>query len=318
VTLERRHEPRGEIVGPRLGARRDDEVDVDLEVARADRRLDAVAVSSGVRKRLRDGRLARAEEPKSAQLGRLCQREHALDRLGLERSRPQPLELAGRPRQDDDHALAALEHEPGRGSREAKRQGSVGDGRLLPDARLEVDVRTTQALRKTARDPFDLTVQALVHMEPDSGCAGDELDGPIVVRWAEAARDDAEIGGGGLDERRGELLLGVAHDHDPRGVEPEPQELGSEERSVEVAPVAADELAAGDDDHRPRRGVHVVHRRSVLGREALAQTAGRMPRGVTSSVLTPPTGSRRERSFRIVRRFSGRSSVSQSFLAVKT
>ena len=43
----------------RLGAGLDEEVDVDLEVARADRRLDPVAVAARRGERLRDGRLAR-------------------------------------------------------------------------------------------------------------------------------------------------------------------------------------------------------------------------------------------------------------------
>ena len=81
------------------------------------------------------------------------------------------------------------------------------------------------------------------------------------------------------------------------------EELGRQERSVQVAPFAADELAAGDDDEPAGPRGH---------------TAGRIARGVTISVFTPPTGRRRVRPFSTVTRFSGRSSVIHSFRAVKS
>ena len=56
--LERRASAPLELVRARLGPRLDDEVDVDLEVACADRHLDAVAVPARVGERLRDRRLA--------------------------------------------------------------------------------------------------------------------------------------------------------------------------------------------------------------------------------------------------------------------
>src|SRR5207302_1793135 len=74
----------------------DDEVDVDLEVARADRRLDAVPVAARVGERLRDRRLARAEEAQDAPSRWTRALEQAAERVGLERTRPQPPELVGR------------------------------------------------------------------------------------------------------------------------------------------------------------------------------------------------------------------------------
>ena len=95
-----------ERVRARLRARLDDEVDVDLEVARADRRLDAVAVAAGVGERLRHRGLARAEEPEHPALGRRRAAEHAPHRLALERARPQPPQLPRRAGQHDDDARA--------------------------------------------------------------------------------------------------------------------------------------------------------------------------------------------------------------------
>ena len=100
-----------------------------------------------------------------------------------------------------------------------------------------------------------------------------------------------------------ELILAVADDHDSRRVDPEPNHLPCEERAVQVVAVAADKLAAGDDDERA--GSRVCH------------TPGRMPLGVTIKVFGPPTGRRRARPFSTIVMFSGRSSVIQSRLPVK-
>ncbi len=69
------------------------------------------------------------------------------------------------------------------------------------------------------------------------------------------------------------------------------------------APCVAAAVAAGDDDERARTRDH---------------TAGWMPCSVTISVFTPPTGNSRVCPFRIVTRFSGRSSVIQSLRPVKS
>ena len=53
VALERSDEPRLELVRALVRTGLDDEVDVDLEVARADRRLDAASVAPGGRESLR-------------------------------------------------------------------------------------------------------------------------------------------------------------------------------------------------------------------------------------------------------------------------
>ena len=147
-------------------------------------------------------------------------------------------------------------------------------------------------------------MQLVVEAETHSRRAGNELDGAVVVCRAEPARHHAEVGvPEPFGERLCELLLPVAHDRDPGRLDTVAQQFRCQERPIQVAPVAANELAAGDDDEPARTGGH---------------TAGRMPRGVTISVFTPPTGRRRVRPFKIVTRFSGRSSVIHSFFAVKS
>jgi hypothetical protein len=78
--------------------------------------------------------------------------------------------------------------------------------------------------------------------------ARDELDGPVVVRRPEPAGDDAEVGVERGVERLCELVLVVADDRQRRRLEPEPNELAREERSVAVRAVAPDELAARYDE----------------------------------------------------------------------
>ncbi len=93
---------------------------MDLELARADRDLDAVALSTRRSERLGDGRLRRAEEPQDAMLAHRSACEHTTNGLGLESPRPEPLELARWTGQHDDDARAQVEYDTRRGSREAE------------------------------------------------------------------------------------------------------------------------------------------------------------------------------------------------------
>ena len=74
------------------------------------------------------------------------------------------------------------------------------------------------------------------------------------MRRAQPAGDDAQIGLQPFAERSGELTGRVADDRDPCRLEAEREQLAGEKRPVQVGPVAADELAAGDDDRCPRTG----------------------------------------------------------------
>ena len=221
---------------------------MDLEVARADRRHDPRRLAARLGERARDLGLARAVEAQDAVLGRLGVRENALHRVGLERARPEPLQLRRRARQDDHDGVPRAEHEARRRAREPERDRALGQRRLLAHARLEVRVRPLQPLRDRTRDLADLGPQRLVDVQRQAGGARDELHGAVVVRRAEAARDDAEVRLQPYVERGLELPLVVADDRDRRGLEPEAHELAREEGPVAVGAVAAHELAARDDE----------------------------------------------------------------------
>ena len=240
-----------------LRARLDDEVDVDLELARADRHLDAVAVSPGLFERAGDRGLAQTEQAEDAAVRRRRPRQKLPNRLARERVRPEPLQLGRRSGQDDDDAsVRSAEDEARRGSGEADRGGRNGTRRLLPHARLEVGVRPPQSLGDRARDGADLLLELLVDDELEPGRARDHLDGAVVVRRAEPTGDEARVGFQAFSERRFELDGVVADDRDPRGLEAVAKRLGGEEWAVPVSPLAADELAAGGDDRRPRARGH--------------------------------------------------------------
>ena len=276
---------------------------MDLEIPRADRRLHPAAVAAGVGERLGHRGLARAEEAQTLQHGRPRAAEHAPHRLGLERAGPEPPELARRARENDRDGVAGLEDEARRRSGETERQRALGDRRLLAHPGLEIDVRTPQPLGEAARDRLDLPEQVLVDPQADPRRARHDLDGAVVMRRAKPSGHDAEFGLQPLGDRRLQFLLPGADDRNTGRLQPEAQELAGDEGAVQVGAVTTDELAAGDDDVAARARGH---------------TAGLMPRGVTISVLTPPTGRCRTRPFRTIFRFSGRSSVIQSRLPVNS
>ena len=287
----------------------DDEVDVDLEVARADRRLDAVAVASSVRERLRHRRLARAEEAQQPPLRRprprAARAARAPPRARLaHRAAAAP---AGGPGSTTTTASPLLEHEPRRRPGEPERVRALRNRRLLADARSR-SRRTAgpSRSREPARDLADLRVQSVVEPKPHSRRARDELDGAVVVRRAEPTRDDAEVASlspsvsaSASSSSRSPTITIRA------GLDPEPKQLPCEERPVQVAAVAADKLAAGDDDERA--GSRVCH------------TPGRMPLRRDDQGLRPADRQTTRATVQHHRvRFSGRSSVIQSRLPVKS
>ncbi len=72
------------------------------------------------------------------------------------------------------------------------------------------------------------------------------------MRRTEAARDGDELGvRDGLAERPLELDRIVSDDVDAHRLEPEREQGAREERAVQIRALAADELAAGDDDRGP-------------------------------------------------------------------
>ena len=85
---ERPGERRRERLAPLVCPRRDEQVDVDLRLARADGRLDALAVAAGRRERLGDGGLGDAVEAEDV-AGRRCRPgEQAAERLAREGGLP--------------------------------------------------------------------------------------------------------------------------------------------------------------------------------------------------------------------------------------
>ena len=98
---------------------------MDLEVARADRRLDAVAVAAGLLEDARDRRLAGPEEAEHAPARRLVAPAPAA-RGSVEGAWPEPLQLARRPGQDHDGARPAWHDEPRRRARQADRLAPAG------------------------------------------------------------------------------------------------------------------------------------------------------------------------------------------------
>ena len=100
---------------------------MNLEVAGADRHLEPVTVATRLLKRLRDLRLAGAEEAKRAPQRRRSAVEHRAHGVDLERVRPEPLQLARRSRQDDHRRSVRVDDEPGRGAGQAEARRARGD-----------------------------------------------------------------------------------------------------------------------------------------------------------------------------------------------
>ena len=122
------------------------------------------------------------------------------------------------------------------------------------------------------------------------------------------ARD--EIGRGErVPQRRLELAGVVSDDLDPRRLEPEREQRAGEERAVQIGALASDELAAGDDDHRPR---------AACARGQLA-SAAKIFFAVTKTpcALTAAGGSFTRLPFSFTSTFAGVSSRIQSTLPSK-
>ena len=206
VPAERRAERVRDTRASLLRARIDEQVDVDLELAGADRHLHAVALPARRRERLGDGRLGRSEEAEHPVLACRSPRQHTANSLGLERPGPEPLELPRWPREDDDDHGAEIEHEARCRSGEPERLRALRPRRLLAHARREVHVRPPETIRDHSRDRADLFFELAVENQLLPGDMRDELDRPVVVRRPQAARDEAEICVESLPERVLEVL----------------------------------------------------------------------------------------------------------------
>ena len=188
------------------------EVDSDLEVVGAHRRLDGVPLSPGLLERPGDRRLAGAEEAEHRVLRPLDVREHSGERLARHEARPEPLELVRRAGQGDRDAPVVLEEHRRRRPGQAECRGPLREGRLLLHPRLEVRVRPPQALCDPAGERLDLAPERLVYDERPPGHPGEHLDRAVVVRGAQAAREDAEVRGEPLAQSGFELRRVVPDD----------------------------------------------------------------------------------------------------------
>ena len=227
VLLDRLASAALELVGPRLGARLDEQVDVDLEVARADRRLDAVAVAARLGERPRHRRLARAVEPEHAAPGRPHPREHALHRLGRERVRPQPLQLARRARAARPRRSRRCRgRRPGAVPARPIENAPSGSVACFVTPCCEVRVRPPHPLGEAARDRLDLALERSRRRRArgrrpraSSSIVRSSCVGPSPPETSSRSASRA------LGERLRQLLDSVADDRDPRRLEPEPHEL---------------------------------------------------------------------------------------------
>ena len=157
----RSRRPPDELVRARPPLLVDEQVDVDLELARADGRRHAVALAPALGERPRDLGLARPVEAQHAPFGFTRAREHVAHRLRLERARPEPLQLARRPGQHDDRAALGLEHERRRRAGDPDDQRALRQRRLLAHALGEVGVRPLEPLGDRPGDRLDLRLQPL-------------------------------------------------------------------------------------------------------------------------------------------------------------
>ena len=169
--------------------RGDEQVDVQFEVAGADRHLHSVSLTTRVGERTGDGRLGSAVEAQHAPCPGLGAAEQALERRRLEHTRPELLKLSGRSGQRDRDARVALQHDRRGGADHPHPDGAVRQHRLLRHAFGEVAPRPVQPRRDPARQLLDRLAQRLLEVQPDARGTCEQLDRAVVVGRAEPAGD---------------------------------------------------------------------------------------------------------------------------------
>jgi hypothetical protein len=104
---------------------------------------------------------------------------------------PQPLQLGGRPGEGDGDGIVCLQHDPRRRPGEAERLRADRQRSLFRHPRCEIAVRPAQPLRDRARDAFDLALEPAIddQLAPRDACQ--DLDGPVVMRRPQPARNHA-------------------------------------------------------------------------------------------------------------------------------
>ena len=223
---------------------------MDLEVPRADRRLDPVAVSAGLLERPRDGRLAGAEEPQHAPPGGVVRSSNRREGLRPERRRPEPLQLTRRPGQNDDDAPLVLEQQTRRRAGETERDralrgASPACGRRPRSPRYGRRRRSRERpgdladLGLELRDDRERTTRSRGRPARPCGRRGS-------ARGRRRRRAGRPRGPRGAPARA--LRAGRRRSRSGAGSRPSDSSSAREEGTVQVRALAADELAAGDDD----------------------------------------------------------------------
>ena len=275
---QRRCEPVGALARVLLG----DQVDVDLELAGADRRGQAIRLSPRLGQRPCHRRLARAVEAERPPVRHSRTREHCAHRSGLERRRPEPLQLGRRAREHNDRRPVPPEHEARRGSGDADHERAGRQRRLLAHAFGEVAVGPLQTLGDPPGEPLDLRLELRVDGQLEAGGPREHLHRAVVVSRPEHAEVCLEP----FPQRRLQLRGAVADDRDARRLDPQAQQLRSQERPVSIRALAPDELAARHDDDPARARQPVFGARLTPCRVTCTATVRPPPGIVTACPFT--------------------------------
>ena len=201
----------------------DEQVDVQLEVPGADRDVDAR------RRRRRPSRASgrsptprrRRSEARAAR-ARCARVEQPAQRLGLEHTRPELLQLARRARAARPRRTSRSRARPPapcrRGRSTSAPSGSVACF-VTPSAKSPYGRFSRAAIRRERS--WIASLSGCSTCTPDAGGLREQLDRAVVVRRAEAARDDEQVVREPFGERSLEVGRVVADDRDPRRLEPE-------------------------------------------------------------------------------------------------
>ena len=225
---------------------------------------------------------------------------------GLERARPEPLQLGRRARQHDHRRPVRLDDEAGRGAGEPEDRGrtrapspaSSPPPRSPRTAASSAPRPCARHLRSAPRAPRPRARRAR-RPSPRSATVRSSCVGPSPPDVATRSADADGLGDGSL-----ELGRIVADDVDPRRLDPEREQRARQERTVQVGALAAHELAARDDDDR-------AWSRAVRARQAASAAKIFFAVTKTPCALTA-AGSRTRLPLRRTSTFCGDSSRTQS------
>ena len=195
---------------------------MDLEVARADRHRDPVA-------------LAR-RPPRATGRPRTPRRRRAAGRAARAPARARAARAAAAVSSTRGHSSCSSRGGPGSATAthvpvsrttagavptSPTHSAPAGSAACLRTPCREVRVRTVQPLGDAARERLDLGRELLVDRERPAGGLREQLDRAVVVRRAEAARDDEQVLLEARPQRGFQLGRLVADDRDPNRIDAE-------------------------------------------------------------------------------------------------